>query len=287
MILFVDQLINVDFSYLDPQRGLVGETWIANVELAGALDQQGMICDFGLVKKKIRAWLDKNVDHCLLVPTQSGNLRLKDLAPNDQIREKQDQTVSLSWRFHGKQLEIESPSPAVCRIPTKRISPENVAHWCVEQLSPEFPQSITQFKLGFVTENIAAPYYHYSHGLKKHQGNCQRIAHGHRSKIEIWIDDQLAPEEMQYWANTLKDIYIASQEDQVNSGPEYLQFAYQAQQGDFKLQLPPEHVYFIETDSTVEHIARHIAEKLKQKYAHHSVTVKAYEGLGKGAIVAL
>jgi len=54
MRLFVDQLTNLDFSYLDDKRGIVGETWLAHIELEGKLDKQGMICDFSHVKKKIR-----------------------------------------------------------------------------------------------------------------------------------------------------------------------------------------------------------------------------------------
>ena len=50
MRLFVDQLTNVDFSYLCPARGLLGETWLASIQLVGSLDEQGMVCDFGTVK---------------------------------------------------------------------------------------------------------------------------------------------------------------------------------------------------------------------------------------------
>ena len=56
MQLFVDQFTNVDFSYLDAERGLVGETWLANITLEGALDEQGMVHDFGHIKKILRNW---------------------------------------------------------------------------------------------------------------------------------------------------------------------------------------------------------------------------------------
>jgi len=49
--LFVKKLTNIDFSYLDVERGMVGESWLIDIELTGELDDQGMVVDFGIVKK--------------------------------------------------------------------------------------------------------------------------------------------------------------------------------------------------------------------------------------------
>ncbi|HID66548.1 MAG TPA: 6-pyruvoyl tetrahydropterin reductase, partial [Aquificaceae bacterium] len=43
MELFVERLTIVDFSFLHPTRGLLGESWILDVVLEGKLDAQGMI----------------------------------------------------------------------------------------------------------------------------------------------------------------------------------------------------------------------------------------------------
>ena len=143
--------------------------------------------------------------------------------------------------------------------------------------------------LRFYPEQSDSPYYHYSHGLKKHQGNCQRIAHGHRSKIEIWKNDQLDLQAMHEWCKKFNNIYIGTEEDVVEelSDEENYHLAYYAQQGNFSIQLPREHVYLIDTDSTVEHIALHIAQMLKDQNRSDRIKVKAYEGLWKGAIVEL
>ncbi len=274
MLLFVDNLINIDFSYLDADRGLVGETWLADVELEGTLDEQGMICDFGIVKKTLRAWLDEKLDHRLLIPERSPALR----------ENNRGDTCSLRWQSSAGPIRLLSPESALNYIPLEHIDAEGVAGWCIEQLMPKFPASVKALKLRFRCEQIPGPFYHYSHGLKKHAGNCQRIAHGHRSKIEIWLDETLAENEMQAWAESWRDIYIGSAEDLEREENEILYFSYQAQQGTFSLSLPKAQSYLLPTDSTVEHIAAHIATVMKEKHPGKRVRVKAYEGLAKGAI---
>ena len=54
--LFVEQLTVIDFSYFDPDRGIVGESWILDVELDGSLDDNGMVFDFTHVKKQIKQY---------------------------------------------------------------------------------------------------------------------------------------------------------------------------------------------------------------------------------------
>jgi 6-pyruvoyl-tetrahydropterin synthase len=281
MHLFVDNLTNVDFSYLHPERGLVGETWLASIVLEGALDEQGMVCDFGIVKKTLRNWLDEIIDHCLVVPKNSSHLTYQ----------QQDGMTNVSWSYHPQKqyvLDCTSPDEAITLIDAEVITPESVAHWCIEQLRSLLPDTIDKIQLSFEPEVITHNYYHYSHGLKKHDGNCQRIAHGHRSTIEIYRDNKRDNELENIWCEKWKDIYIGSAEDLITSthsdNVEYYLFTYTAQQGDFKISLPASCCYLIDTDSTVEFIAQHIAQCLKKEQPEHHYKVRAFEGIGKGAI---
>lgn len=276
MRLFVDHLINVDFSYLDQVRGLLGETWIANTELEGKLDEQGMVCDFGIVKKTLRNWLDDEIDHRLLVPT--GNPALESL-------ETSDDRVAIVWRLEdGELITCNCPKEAVHLVDTVTITPESVAESSVNIVKPLFRQ-INAIHLSFVTERIEGAQYQYSHGLKKHNGNCQRIAHGHRSRIGVWKNGEVATDLEAQWASTFRDIYLGTREDLTTVDQDgYLSFAYESQQGAFSLKLPEKYCYLMDSDTTVEHIASHIAKELKSQSPTDTFIVKAYEGLNKGAI---
>jgi 6-pyruvoyl-tetrahydropterin synthase len=273
MRLFVDNLTNIDFSYLCPERGLVGETWLANIELTGEPDQQGMICDFGVVKKQLRQWLDNHLDHCLLVPANAPDI----------VSAESDQQVSISLRCRDDSLiNIKAPKVAVNLIDAPRITPSSVAQCCEKELERMFPNSV--LAISFTCEDIKSPYYHYSHGLKKHGGDCQRIAHGHRSKLLIWRNGVLSQDLMKDWATKWSDIYIATREDCVADTGDMLTFEYEASQGRFRLTIPSARCYMIDTDTTVEYIAQHLANKIGAAYPADHIVVKAFEGIGKGAI---
>ncbi|MGQ9426663.1 6-pyruvoyl trahydropterin synthase family protein [Gilvimarinus sp. F26214L] len=279
MLLFVDKLTNSDFSYLHHERGLLGETWLSHIELEGELDEQGMVCDFGIVKSTTRALLDDLIDHRLLVPAEAANLRLEDQGSN----------VRLHWALEdGQAIDHSSPRQCVTLIEAGHIDAETVARWCEQQLRQRLPGTIQSIRVRFTTEEIAGAHYQYSHGLKKHNGKCQRIAHGHRSKINILRNGEAAPDLEAEWAETLRDSYIATRADlspDDDTPPGYYRFAYRAAEGEFSLQLPQRYVHLMDSDSTVEHIAAHIADTLKVREPQHAYTVRAYEGQGKGALV--
>lgn len=279
MLLFVDTLTNSDFSYLHPARGMLGETWLANIELEGELDEQGMVCDFGIVKSTTRQLLDDLIDHRLLVPARAANLSVED----------EGELIHLHWRLpDGQAIDHSSPARCITLIDTDLITPDNVARWCEGELRQRLPATVRSIRVAFSEETIEGPFYQYSHGLKKHRGKCQRIAHGHRSKIQIECNGTAAPDLEQRWAELLRDSYIGTREDlhpSADTPPGYYRFAYRAPEGDFSLQLPQRFCQLLETDSTVEHIARHIAETLKAEKPQNSYKVRAYEGLNKGAVV--
>lgn len=275
MQLFVDNLTNVDFSFLDPKRGLVGETWLASARLDGAPDDEGMICDFGVVKKTLRNWLDDELDHRLAVPTLAPNLKLA----------IEGERVRLSWQLeHPLFIEMDAPLQAVALIEAENITEQSVAAWCKEQLRGHFPVNVEQLQLSFAPEVIDGAFYHYSHGLKKHAGNCQRIAHGHRSRLHVWLDGQRSAESEADWAKRWQDIYLGLAEDISAQDSEQIEFNYRANQGDFRLKMPTAHCYLLPMDTTVENLSEYLASQIKAEHPQAQIKVQAFEGLNKGAI---
>ncbi|MGH8482215.1 MAG: 6-pyruvoyl trahydropterin synthase family protein, partial [Nevskiaceae bacterium] len=173
--LFVEHLTVIDCAYLDAQRGLVGESWIVDLELEGALDDQGMVLDFGEVKKRLKKAVDHVADHKLLVPARAPELDLV-LSGGGS---------GLAFRAATGPIEHQSPAKALCNVPAAAVTAEAVAAVIEPALMKAVPESVSTARVRLRNEAIAGSYYHYSHGLQKHAGHCQRIAHGHRSRLQI------------------------------------------------------------------------------------------------------
>ena len=277
--LFVNRLTVMDLSYLDPDRGLVGESWLVDVKLDGSLDHQGMVLDFALVKKQVKESIDRHFDHKLLVPAGYAGCSIS-------VREHRSE---LHFKItSGLEIRHSSPLSAVTTIDTARIDEESLSMAIVETLQPDLPDNVKAIRLRLHTESIDGAYYQYSHGLKHHTGNCQRIAHGHRSRLEILRNGERDVQLEKEWAERWHDIYIANRTDLLEAfnkgGTDFYRFGYTANQGLFELELPKDSCHIIDTDTTVENIAQYLASTLKQHYPGDSFKVYAYEGADKGAI---
>jgi len=277
--LFVDHLTVLDFSYLHPQRGIVGESWILDIELSGKLDDQGMVFDFGDVKKVLRDAAEDLIDHKLVAPEGFYSLEVLE----------QDERIEIACELStGSRIECKAPKSAIAILPIDDISIDEVQPLLNQHLQSVVPKNVKSVKVTLREELIQGAYYHYTHGLKKHAGNCQRIAHGHRSKLEIFTDSQRSQLTEYQWARKWKDIYIGSVADvegeESIKGAPHLRFRYEAQQGMFELLVPKKSTYLINTDTTVEWIAEHIAQTLKQQRPQNIFLVRCYEGVKKGAI---
>ena len=280
MKLFVKNLTHVDLSYFCPVRGVLGESWQADIVLTGKLNDESMVCDFSIVKKMIKQWLDAHLDHTLAIPAHHPNTRLVVM---------ENERVSFKFQHdNGQRFECNAPSQAIAQLPVEEITPENAAQWVEQQILNLLPAELEAVSVRFHPEATDEAHYQYSHGLKKHGGNCQRIAHGHRSVIEIYRNGERDRTLEQDWATRWQDIYLGTQEDLIGiieeQGQRYHHFSYAANQGLFELTIRSPQVYMLPCDTTVESLSAHIAEQLAKENTGDTIEVHAFEGIGKGAI---
>ena len=276
--LFVDHLTVIDFSYFDVQRGVVGESWIVDVLLHGDLNEQGMVFDFGHVKKQIKQSIDQGIDHKFVVPILAEGLDITE--KNDQIFIRHENQGVLT-------LDYKSPREAVYLVEHSSIAMSHISRLLQDQINSIMPDNVKGVEIQLRNEQIDGAYYHYSHGLKKHLGDCQRIAHGHRSAIEIYVNQQRQPLQETLLAERFKDIYIGTVEDISrefsDQGQTYWQFSYEAEQGFFSITLNQQRCHLMHSDTTVELIAQHIAQLISDEFPEQDIDIKAFEGVRKGA----
>jgi len=293
MQLFVNDLTVIDFSYLCKSRGIVGESWIVDVLLEGDLNEMSMVLDFGVVKKQIKAIIDEAVDHKLLLPSLESSLTVSQSCDN------------LGHEFVDFQSNVgsyylQSPECAFAKIETKVIDVPSVTEHLTTIIKQQLPTNVQGLTITLRPETIESDYYHYTHGLKLHDGNCQRIAHGHRSTIQIYKNNERSSTLEHQWCQRWKDIYIASECDRIdqtqvqlsqqaldNLTPDHHFFSYHAPQGRFDIAVPVNVLEVVDCDTTVELLADWIARQLKEQSCQSSFKVIAFEGVGKGAIASV
>lgn len=290
MELFVNNLTVIDFSYLDIKRGLVGESLIVDITLRGELDHQSMVMDFSKVKKDIKKYIDETIDHAVVIPWDSHQISYFSSGLAAEVTLHTDE---------GKvDCYVSGPVKSFCPIDSMTINRDVLEKWLTTRINAIMPANIEGVSVSLREEHVGGHYYHYAHGLKKHEGNCQRIAHGHRSAIRIFIDGQRHASWEMFWAERWRDCYLMSEEDvivdlsKLSSGAQkianekLIASAYTSSQGRFEILIKHGRVEILPYDTTIERIARYInQEMLYMQPDLSNVVVHAFEGIEKGAIV--
>jgi len=156
------------------------------------------------------------------------------------------------------------------------------------------PENVDLVELQFRMEALnGSPEYCYTHGLKQHYGNCQRLLHGHRNRVDVLIDGQRSMEMEAKIAEMWSDVHLAFPENILTEGISVSQrqleintiaLSYVSLQGKFDLEIQGSEVYVMPYETTVENIARHLRDKVQSWVGpDHKVQVFAYEGIRKGA----
>lgn len=291
--LFYENITVLDYAYLDDHLGVVGDSLKVHVEMVGQTDDEGILYDFSLAKNKVKEIIDRDCDHRLV-------------APGTAVQYDGDRCyIKYSYGLNDETLEYWAPRQAICCIPSAHVSKENIKTYLEEIILQEMPENVLSVRLEMEREHQEdhTSYFHYTHGLKDHYGNCQRLLHGHRNTIKIVINGERnsSMEEIfsreffshnihfAYWENVfnkdeiIKAIGIETPEGRYENTPD-VHLRYEGNQGVFEGRIPGRLIYFLQMESTVENLSIHFATKVKSELSPtDSVTVYAFEGIGKGA----
>lgn len=281
MRLFVKALSALDISWWCPTRGLAGASYHVDVELEGEPGEDGMLFDFGEVKPWIKSHIDDGIDHTLVVPTQAPGV--------DVIECSEGLCLTAHTPWH---LVMRAPRQAFTLLPWPEITAERLGDHIAATLMKRLPPRVEQVRIFLREETLSDSGYTYSHGLRRHQGNCQRIAHGHRSNLLVYQNGERSEQLERYWSKRLADIYLADCDDVVDTDKtprngddptSRCRIAYRAPQGRFLIELPRSRVEILPCATTVERIADWIATQSAEMVGGR-IQVHAFEGINKGAV---
>jgi 6-pyruvoyl-tetrahydropterin synthase len=276
--LFLHNFTVLDFAILSAERGLEGMSFYVSAELDGELDEQGFIFDFGPAKRALKQVVDTALDHRLAVPALHPSLK----------------GTSTGFAFNG--LAYDAPAEAVAMLEATEISLPLVEEFLAAEAMQEMPKNVKAVRISLTAEKRfdTEASFSYTHGLRLHNGNCQRLLHGHRNPIEVWVDGARDDKWERFLAKEWDGAHFTYAPTLSNraeldlplgrraaaAGTAWVE--YESPQGFFRAAIPAEKIVLLDTEPSIENIARISAERLKSE-GLKAGRVVAYEGLNKGA----
>lgn len=297
LALFYNHVTVLDYAYLELERGVVGDSLIVNVEFEGHTDEEGVIYDFSWAKKKVKEIIDRECDHRLVVPTKSKHLQLE-----------KGERASLLFKSEMGDISYHCPEQGLCLVESEKIDFHSLGKFLEKVILPEMPQEVKVVHIEFEKEEACTPkdiFFHYTHGLKQHYGNCQRLLHGHRSTLKVYsgglrdndTENWLCEEQFRhsihfaFWENVenkkeVEKLFVSGRSGALKEGGE-VKVSYKASQGDFSCLLPSGLVHIVPMETTVENLSTYFYQCcIAKEVPQEDLLVQAYEGIGKGAKTA-
>jgi 6-pyruvoyl-tetrahydropterin synthase len=298
--LFINDVDKIDCAIFDPSVGVVGQSWYVDITVSGLLDANGFVYDFSHLKKLVKQVLKASLDHTLIIPVQSKLVNFQETERGElwRLQAKSRLTgVNSEWSYL-------CPKGAVYPIRSVQVTREIVEQECSRLVRHRLPEEIHSVEIHLRKEEVVAgnSFFRYSHGITGHQGLCQRLFHGHRSLIEVYVADERRLDLEQWLAHEVLGsiVHIASMSQVVNPSPDLrpgvrsenvtpLTLSYAASMGLFEATIPANRVFLVEDETSIEAITQELAKLIGNEGVDLGapIKVKCFEGIGKGAIAEL
>ncbi len=298
--LFINDVDKIDCAIFDPSVGVVGQSWMVDITVSGKLDANGFVYDFSHLKKLVKQVLKSSLDHTLIIPVQSKLVHYQDTDRGDlwRLQAKSRLTgVNSEWTYL-------CPKGAVYPIRAVQVTREIVEQECSRLVRHRLPEDVVAVEIHLRKEDVQSgqAFFRYSHGISGHDGLCQRLFHGHRSQIEVYVADERRHDLEQWLAHEVLGsvVHIASLPQIVNPDPSLragtrpemttpLTISYRGSMGLFEATVPANRVFLVEDGTSIESISQELVRLIASEGVEIGapIKVKCFEGVGKGAIAEL
>lgn len=270
--IFLEGVFRLDCAMFEPSAGVIGQSWRVDLNVSGALDDHNFVYDFSSLKKMARQVMKDSVDHALLMPIGSQFVHFSE----DEAAEQ--------WRLHAQckltdtnfVWDYKCPEGAVFPIRSVTIRPNLVEQELARLLKHRMPQSVSDVQVSLKEESSepTAAFFRYTHGIANHAGLCQRLFHGHRSRVEIYVGDERRADLEHFVSREIfgSSVHIATPSQVVSGynqvgkrGPvgEAVVLSYKGSTGKFEATIPADKIFLVERETSIECVAMQIATVLK------------------------
>lgn len=295
--IFIKQITNVDLSVFDSELGIIGYSFHAHIKAHGILDETGFVYDFSLLKKSAQQFLKNSIDHTLVIPTEANEVSFQDMGENGKWR-----LTSSANTVDEKSWDYISPKGSVFPITGKEFDVEKLEIQLSKQIMKTLPVSISSIELTLEEEHIeeSATSFRYTHGLPLHKGQCQRLFHGHKSRLEVYVDGKKNKSLEDYLVTDLlgQHVHIAclnqvisghlEEGKRLHTSSSSTHLGYTSDYGRFEAHIPSSRIFTVKNVTSVETIVWQLAKHLKEeKKVPGKIKVICYEGINKGAEIEI
>lgn len=296
--IFLHDVTKLDCALFDPSKGVYGQTYKVDVTVTGPLGPNGFVFDFSNLKKLVRVTLKASLDHTLIIPINSQSVQFKGMDRGECWRMK---SRALGKTGHEHEWEYRSPSGSVFPSRCVALNRQALEQECARSLRHRLPQEILNVAVSLREEELepTEAAFRYTHGIAGHEGLCQRLFHGHRSRIQIFVGDERRPDLEHYVARDVlgSHVHIATP-SQFKTGmiepgtrgksKDPVTLAYEGSRGSYEATLPGDRVFCVTGETSIECITQEIAGLVKREEpSGDRVKVICFEGADKGAIAEL
>jgi 6-pyruvoyl-tetrahydropterin synthase len=294
--IFLHDVTKIDCAMFDPSKGIYGQTYKVDVTLGGPVGANGFIYDFALLKKMVRQTLKASLDHALIIPINSQSVQFRGVESGECWKMR-----SKGGKAGGDEWEYLSPAGAVFPSRCVALSRQTLEQEFARSLRHRLPQTITSVGVALREEELdpTEATFRYTHGIAGHEGLCQRLLHGHRSRLQVYVGEERRVDLEHYIARDVlgSNVHMATPSQFVRGmiepgtrgkTKEPVTLGYDAGQGRFEATLPADRVFCVAGETSIECITQELARLVKrEENTSERVKVICYEGVDKGAFAEL